>query len=82
MDTLLTVWSAFACGALIWNSLLHGDCDLLPRGRDGPSKLRLDYIVISPAMLMEWEARQSNLIVIDLRAKADSVAMAARSQGH
>jgi rhodanese-related sulfurtransferase len=71
METLLTVWSVFACTVLIWNSLLDNDRDLLPRAPDGTSKPRLDYIVISPAWLSEWEGQQSNLIVIDLRAKTD-----------
>jgi rhodanese-related sulfurtransferase len=72
METLLTVWSVFACGVLIWNSVLDNDDDPSPRVRDGASKPRLDYIVISPALLSEWQAHQSNLIIIDLRARADS----------
>jgi rhodanese-related sulfurtransferase len=71
METLLTVWYVFAFGVLIWNSLLQADDDLLPRGSDRTPKPRLDYIVISPALLSEWEAHQSNLILIDLRAKTD-----------
>jgi rhodanese-related sulfurtransferase len=72
METLLTVWSVFACGVLIWNSVLHNDHDVSPSLRDRTSKPGLDYIVISPALLSEWEAHQSNLIIIDLRAKTDS----------
>jgi hypothetical protein len=72
METLLTVWSVLACGVLIWSSVLDDDQDLSPKVQDGTSKGCLDYIVISPALLSEWEAHQSNLIIIDLRAKTDS----------
>ncbi len=66
------VWCVIAFGVLIWTSLLQTDDDLLPRGSDTTPKACLDYVVISPALLSEWEAHQSNLILIDLRAKTDS----------
>jgi hypothetical protein len=69
METLLTLWYVFA--VLIWNSIVDKDRDPSPRVCDGTSKPRLDYIAISPALLSEWEAHQSNLIIIDLRAKTD-----------
>jgi rhodanese-related sulfurtransferase len=72
MEMLLTVWYVFTFGVLIWISLLHSDGDLLRRRRARTSKPCLDYIVISPALLSDWEAHQSNLIIIDLRTKRDS----------
>jgi rhodanese-related sulfurtransferase len=71
METLLTVWSVFACGVLIWNSVLDNDHNPPPKVRDGTSRPHFNYIVISPALLSEWEAQQSNLMIIDLRAKTD-----------
>jgi rhodanese-related sulfurtransferase len=71
METLLTVWSVFACGVLIWNSVLDNDHNPSPKVRDGTSRPHFNYIVISPALLSEWEAQQSNLMIIDLRAKTD-----------
>jgi hypothetical protein len=79
METLLTVWYIFAFGVLIWNSLLQNDHGLSARGSDRTSSL--DYTV-SPALLSEWEAHQSNLIIIDSRAKTDSGRDSERFQVH
>jgi rhodanese-related sulfurtransferase len=64
---LLACWCVCATVVLLW-------CALGLSSRDFKKTLkgRLHYVVISPAMLSEWEVHEPNLIIVDLRPKLNS----------
>jgi hypothetical protein len=73
MVTLLLVcWYICAAVAMIWCSVALNDLQLSSAGCKKTLEGRLHYVVISPALLSEWEAREPNLIIVDLGPKLDS----------
>jgi rhodanese-related sulfurtransferase len=73
MMALLLVFSGiFAAVALIWYSFTPNEVEASPADCNKSLKGRLQYVVISPALLSEWEAHEPNLIVVDLRPELNS----------
>jgi rhodanese-related sulfurtransferase len=73
MVALLLVFSViFAVAGLIWYSLTLNEVETSLADCNKSLKGRLQYVVISPALLSEWEAHEANLIVVDLRPELDS----------
>jgi hypothetical protein len=72
MVTLLVCWYICAAVVLIWCSLVLNDLQLSSPGCKKTLEGRLHYVVISPAMLSEWEAHEPNLVIVDLRPKLNS----------
>lgn len=68
---LIILWCIGAAIGLTWCWLMLRDRELLSRP---PKTLKphLHYVVISPALLSEWETHELNLMIIDLRDKSDA----------
>jgi hypothetical protein len=56
------VFSIWACGVLVWSTLVYEGRDLgLRRGRGG-----IESVAISDRSLFEWAARHTNLVIFDV----------------
>jgi rhodanese-related sulfurtransferase len=69
---LLISWCVCAAVALILFALALKDLGLRSARCEEPGEGHLHYVVISPALLSEWEGHEPNLIVVDLRPKPRS----------
>jgi rhodanese-related sulfurtransferase len=71
METLLIAWCVWAGVILFLCPLINHDPGSSRTQSQQTAQAGLDYIRISMALLSEWETRQSNLLIIDLRSETN-----------
>jgi hypothetical protein len=56
------MYSVWACGALVWSTLLGSGCGL----GFGARRERIEYLPVSEELLFEWMAEYQNLVIFDV----------------